>query len=533
MPVKRLGVASPAANTTVLLSTSDVSGVASVIVANKGATSCQVTIYVDPFSSGGNPDSRAYIVNALEVGVGQSFETFRFAIDVEDTIYVAASTSNCSFSTNVAYESSGRSNIVYQPSQPNSPQVGDIWVDSNDESVNFYTGSDFNTIATIAPTGPLGPTGPSGPLGPTGSTGPAGSGVSVLGYYATLLLLQADNPTGNIGDAYVVVNNLYAWSDLNQEWFDAGIFIGDPGPTGPVGIQGDSVTGPTGVDGPTGPTGPSGGPTGATGSQGPTGPTGITGPQGTGVTILGSYATLGALQTAYPSGNPGDGYLVAGNLYVWSSSTSDWVNVGNIQGPTGSQGPTGPTGPRGLIGDSGLSITGPTGPTGAVSTQPSTVTGPSGPLGPTGASGVISVTGPITNSGTSISAIIGVDSTVVTLSGTQTLNNKTLNLPVTNYGFNERGGSYTIIINDSGKVIPVVSTVANDVTVPLNSIEPFTIGATVTIIQAGAGQTTIVPAAGVTVSSEGSKLKLKGQYATVSLLKVGTNSWIAFGNLVT
>jgi hypothetical protein len=269
MPVKRLGTANPIANTAVVLTTSDVSGVASVIVANKGAIAAQVTVYVEPFASGGNPANRAYIVNALEVGVGQSFETFRFAVDVGDVIFVAASTADCGFSTNIAYESAGRTNVLYQSNQPGSPQVGDIWIDSDDESVNVYNGSDFATIATAAPQGPVGATGPLGPTGPQGATGPAGSGVSVLGSYATVELLESDNPLGNIGDSYVIGEDLYVWSDLNQEWFNAGTFIGGTGPTGPA------VTGPTGATGPQGDVGPSGGPTGPTGA---TGPAGISGP---------------------------------------------------------------------------------------------------------------------------------------------------------------------------------------------------------------------------------------------------------------
>jgi hypothetical protein len=307
MPVKRLGTANPAANTAVVLTTSDVSGVASVIVANKGAIAAQVTIYVDPFASGGNPANRAYIANALEVGVGQSFETFRFAIDVQDVIYVAASTEDCAFSTNVAYESAGRANVLYQSNQPGSPQVGDIWIDSDDDSVNVYNGSDFATVATAAPQGPTGPSGPSGPEGPTGPTGPAGSGVSVLGSYATVELLETDTPVGNIGDSYVVGQNLYVWSDLNQEWFDAGTFVGE---TGPTGAQGDTgFTGLTGDTGPTGPAGPSGGPTGPTG---PTGPSSITGPN--------TPATAGA------TGATGTILWDSGYIYV-CVDTDTWKRV--------------------------------------------------------------------------------------------------------------------------------------------------------------------------------------------------------------
>jgi hypothetical protein len=58
-----------------------------------------------------------------------------------------------------------------------------------------------------------------------------------------------------------------------------------------------------------------------------------------------------------------------------------------VQGPTGPQGATGAQGPQGVKGDTGL-------------------TGATGSQGP---SGVVSVTAPITNTGTSTSAVIGVD----------------------------------------------------------------------------------------------------------------------------
>ena len=103
----------------------------------------------------------------------------------------------------------------------------------------------------------------------------------------------------------------------------------------------------------------------------PTGPTGPTGSQGTGLIISGSYNSIEDLNSDHPIGPDFDGqsFLINGSLYVWSTDTSSWTNVGNIAGPTG---PLGPTGPRG--------ITGPTGTTGPTSTVP-------GPTGPTGARG--------------------------------------------------------------------------------------------------------------------------------------------------
>jgi plastocyanin len=281
MPVKRLGTFTPNANISYLLTTSDIPGVCSVIVTNRGNISSLTTVYIDPFNSGGNPSARAYIVNNLEVPAGNTYETFRFALELNDKIFVESSTSNVSFSANLAYEQAGRANVLYQPIEPGFPQVGDIWVNSTTDSVNLYTGTAFNTVATVAPTGPTGASGPAGPTGPTGPTGPEGSSVSVLGSYETLELLEADNPTGNIGDAYIVgEETLYIWNDLNEEWAASGA-IGITGPTGPTGPQGDvGIGGQDGPTGPTGPTGPSGGPTGPTGDTGPTGAEGPTGPQG-------------------------------------------------------------------------------------------------------------------------------------------------------------------------------------------------------------------------------------------------------------
>jgi hypothetical protein len=322
VPVKRLGAITPAGEVVTELATADVTSVASVIITNKGAVELSATVYVEPVESPGAPEALAYIVNNLTVGVGQTFETFRFALTAGDKIFVVASNSNAAFSATALYEQEGRSNITYTTTPPGFPAIGDIWINSVDQSVNVYTGFGFNKVSSVAPQGPTGPSGPAGPTGPLGPTGPDGSGVRVLGTYATLEALVLDNPTGQIGDAYVVGINLYIWSDLNQEWSNVGPFAGPTGPIGPTGAQGDSIVGPQGEPGPTGPTGPSGGPTGPTGDTGPTGETGETGPTG-------------------PTGPQGD----AGPTGADS----------NVTGPTGPAGATGPTGPQGDAGPTGAS----------------------------------------------------------------------------------------------------------------------------------------------------------------------------------
>jgi hypothetical protein len=134
-------------------------------------------------------------------------------------------------------------------------------------------------------------------------------------------------------------------------------FIGPQGPVGPQGIQG--VQGEQGVQGP----------------QGIQGVTGQNGTDGTGVTILGSYANYAALVLAHPTGSIGDSYITddTGHLWVWSATSSSWVDVGQIvgpQGPVGPQGIQGPQGEQGIQGPQGIQgIQGIQGPSGSLFAQ--------------------------------------------------------------------------------------------------------------------------------------------------------------------
>lgn len=210
--------------------------------------------------------------------------------------------------------------------------------------------------------------------GPTGPTGPSGKGITVLGDYDTFQELIENNPIGSPGDAFVVGNDLYIWSNIDNKWIDVGNFKGekgDIGPTGPMGPQGSigqigppGLIGPIGPQGIIGPTGPQGEP-GIEGPRGEQGPPGLVGPQGerglqgppgTSVTILGSFPTYEELSNQKPVGSEGESYLVGENLYVWSTNENKWQNVGVIKGPKGDQGdigPIGPPGPEGSIGPKG------------------------------------------------------------------------------------------------------------------------------------------------------------------------------------
>lgn len=93
------------------------------------------------------------------------------------------------------------------------------------------------------------------------------------------------------------------------------------------------------------------------GPQGEKGTDGAPGKDSTGVTILGSYASLEALKAEHATGNAGDAYLIGGHLYVWDTVGADWKDVGTIQGPKGDKGEPGINGKDGTNGVNGLGWT--------------------------------------------------------------------------------------------------------------------------------------------------------------------------------
>ena len=93
----------------------------------------------------------------------------------------------------------------------------------------------------------------------------------------------------------------------------------------------------------------------------------------------------------------------------------------------------------------------------------------------------------------------------------------------------QTGTTYTLVLSDAHDLVTLSNASGITLTVPTNSSVAFTIGDQVNIVQLGAGQVT-VGGAGVTLRSQGSKLKLNGQYAAATLIKIGTDEWVLVGN---
>lgn len=96
----------------------------------------------------------------------------------------------------------------------------------------------------------------------------------------------------------------------------------------------------------------------------------------------------------------------------------------------------------------------------------------------------------------------------------------------------QTGTTYTLALTDVAKVVSLTNGSAITLTIPTNATVAFPVGTQILLYQGGAGQVTI-GGAGVTIRSQGTKLKIFGQYAVAGLLKIGTDEWVAFGNLTT
>jgi hypothetical protein len=96
---------------------------------------------------------------------------------------------------------------------------------------------------------------------------------------------------------------------------------------------------------------------------------------------------------------------------------------------------------------------------------------------------------------------------------------------------NPQTASYTLTIDDAGKVVEMTSASAMSLTVPPNGNVAFPVNTFVRVAQLGAGSVTLVAGAGVTLQSLAGTLTLAGQNSTVTLRKRATNTWQVVGDL--
>jgi hypothetical protein len=183
-------------------------------------------------------------------------------------------------------------------------------------------------------------------------------------------------------------------------------------------------------------------------------------------------------------------YKIGDGATAWNSLA--YAYTAGAAGATGPTGPSGATGPTGVVGATGV-----TGATGVGATGPTGVTGATGPTGVTGATGA-------TGAG-----------------GVEAVNAQT-------------GTTYTFVLTDKDDLVTASNASAQTYTIPLNSSVAFPTGSLVNLIQIGAGQVTIAATGGVTLASTGATSaspKTRAQYSVITLIKAGTDSWYATGDI--
>lgn len=119
----------------------------------------------------------------------------------------------------------------------------------------------------------------------------------------------------------------------------------------------------------------------------------------------------------------------------------------------------------------------------------------------------------------------------VTLSGTQTLTNKTLTNPITTIGTNARTTSYSLVLSDQSKLIEYGSATGGTITVPTDASVNFPLGTYIAILQTGVGQATIVGAPGVTLNFTPGNIT-RTSWSMATLIKRSANLWVLAGDLV-
>lgn len=93
---------------------------------------------------------------------------------------------------------------------------------------------------------------------------------------------------------------------------------------------------------------------------------------------------------------------------------------------------------------------------------------------------------------------------------------------------NRQTASYTLVASDADKLVEMNVASANNLTVPAST---FSAGTQILLAQYGAGQTTIVAGSGMTIRSNGGKLKLSARYSGATLVFISGTEAYLFGDI--
>lgn len=95
----------------------------------------------------------------------------------------------------------------------------------------------------------------------------------------------------------------------------------------------------------------------------------------------------------------------------------------------------------------------------------------------------------------------------------------------------QTAAGYTLAASDNNKLLTMDNAGAVTVTIPANASVSIPVGFQCTIVQKGVGVVTLSKAGGVTVISTAASLAFNAKGSASTLVKVGTDEWLAYGDM--
>ena len=95
----------------------------------------------------------------------------------------------------------------------------------------------------------------------------------------------------------------------------------------------------------------------------------------------------------------------------------------------------------------------------------------------------------------------------------------------------QTGTSYTLTLADGGSLVTMSNAAANTLAIPASGDVSFPVGTIISVVQLGAGVTTIEADTGVTLNGiSGGSGGIGSRYQAAALLKIATDTWLASGD---
>lgn len=225
MAVARFASDKPLANVDTLLYTVERTALTSIVAVNiSGFT--RISAWIVPSGEDETPDNWIYYINNIDLTNRNTFETFKIAVNAGDKIYASSESGQVTFFINGIYDLTGRANVTVGAQEPESPQIGDVWINSeaDPQEIFYWEGSFWQSL------GVEGPVGPQGPDGLPDYTGNAGKFLTTDGTEALWETVDALPPQSGNSGKYLTTDG----TDPEWAFLSGGSAANEPPTTGLV-----------------------------------------------------------------------------------------------------------------------------------------------------------------------------------------------------------------------------------------------------------------------------------------------------------